>query len=89
MVYFLLDFAQATLGKDTLGRTIDVTLPLFNLNCAEVQYTDLCIDISDFLNRTAFPSAAVYGGYDATICALTKFLDHSILDIDHKSRVQG
>jgi len=47
-----------------------------------VQHTDLCIDIGDFLDRTTFASAAVHGGYDAAIRALTKFLEHSILDID-------
>jgi len=47
-----------------------------------VQHTDLCIDIGDFLDRTAFASAGVQGGYDAAIRALTKLLDHSILDID-------
>lgn len=54
-----------------------------------MQRTNLCIDIGDFLDRTAFTSAAVYGGYDAAIRALTKFLGHSILDIDDESRVQG
>jgi len=52
-----------------------------------VQHTDLCIDIGDFLDRTAFASATVNGGYDAAIRALAKFLDHSILDIDNKSRI--
>jgi len=47
-----------------------------------VQHTDLCIDIGDFLDRTTLTSAAVHGGYDAAIRALTKFLEHSILDID-------
>lgn len=62
---------------------------IVNIETRLHQGADLCIYVGDFLDSAALASTAVLSGYDAAVRPLAEFLDHLILCIDNKGRIQG
>ena len=64
-------------------------MPLYSDETAiALRMTDLCVNVSDLLDRAALAGAAVSGSDDASVRALTEFLDELVLRIDDEGRVE-